>query len=880
MITVGNCPPPHTGVRGRCHAGLVSNADTPADVAASKWATSVVLGSGDTAYIRPLTTDDKAALADFHRRQSPESVYRRYFSPKPELNARELEHFTNIDMVNRVALAVESQNQFVAWASYERWPGRNEAEAAFMVDDKFNGRGIATLLLEHLAAIAQSNGIERFTAEVLGDNRGMLAVFSKAGWPLHRRFDSGVVDLDWDLANTDEFLDSVERREQRADARAVTRLLLPKAIAVIGASNRPNSVGKALWNHVIDSVNVPAYPVNPHHTELSNRRCYSSVDELPDDVSLAIVAVPPPQLEATIDGCIAKLMRGAIVITDIDGSGIDIDTLVLRARRNGLRIIGPASMGAASPHVDTKLQAALVNVTLPAGHVAISLQSGSLGGSVLRHADDVGMGVSWFVSLGDKSDISGNDLLQFWENDDNTRVIAMYTESFGNPRKFARIARRVSLTRPIVAVRTGAAADGTLGGALFQHAGLIEVPTVHSLIDTARVLATQPVLRGPDITIITNSRSPATLAAAALATAGLRATVHRLPVATTDDEFATAMTMALASNDVDGLMVIHAPAVASDADSATANAISRYAVSDTKPVLAVLLGGADGPVQPGSDVPAFAFPEQAAAVLGRSYAYGRWLAAEALTQDAPSAEIDSKLARKLIDNALATASQQVPDDEAELSAEQAGLLLASYGITMPRALSATADTAIAVANIIGYPVAVKAAKRALGRSVKAGIALDLTGDDDVAQSIEQMKQSLGDGATSFTVQEMGAPGFDVRIRCEHDDRLGVIVSVGLGGVHADVIDDRTMRVAPVSRSAATAMLAETKVAAALATAGIDAARLVETICLAALLASDHPSVSLLDLNPVIVSSDSAMVTDTHVRLVPHDHGSSPIRKLD
>ncbi|WP_395156342.1 GNAT family N-acetyltransferase, partial [Ilumatobacter sp.] len=247
----------------------MSDADTPADVAASKWATSVVLGSGDTAYIRPLTADDKAALSDFHQRQSPDSIYRRYFSPKPELNDRELKHFTEIDMVNRVALAVESQNQFVAWASYERWPGRNEAEAAFMVDDEFHGRGIATLLLEHLAAIAQSNGIERFTAEVLGDNRGMLAVFSKAGWPLQRRFDSGVVDLDWDLASTDEFLDSVERREQRADSRAVARLLLPKAIAVIGASNRPNSVGEALWNHVIDSVNVPAYPVNPHHTELS-----------------------------------------------------------------------------------------------------------------------------------------------------------------------------------------------------------------------------------------------------------------------------------------------------------------------------------------------------------------------------------------------------------------------------------------------------------------------------------------------------------------------------------------------------------------------------------------------------------------------------------
>lgn len=218
----------------------------PTTASALRWESNVVLGSGDTAYIRPLTPDDTANLLAFHERQSEQSVYSRYFSPKPTLSPNDLAHFTTVDMVDRAALAVESQDKFVAWASYERWPGRNEAEAAFMVDDEHHGRGIATLLLEHLAAIARTNGIERFTAEVLGENRGMLTVFSKAGWPLQRSFDSGVVDLDWDLATTDEFLDSVERREQRADSRAVARLLIPKAVAVVGASDRQHSVGAAL----------------------------------------------------------------------------------------------------------------------------------------------------------------------------------------------------------------------------------------------------------------------------------------------------------------------------------------------------------------------------------------------------------------------------------------------------------------------------------------------------------------------------------------------------------------------------------------------------------------------------------------------------------
>ncbi len=270
-------------------------------VNSSPWASSVVLGSGDTAFIRPLVPADQEALASFHRRQSPESIYRRYFSPKPELSEKELDHFTAVDMVDRAALVVESHDELIAWASYERWPGRNEAEAAFMVDDQRHGEGIATLLLEHLAAIARSNGIERFTAEVLGDNRAMLAVFAKAGWPLQRRFDSGVVDLDWELATTDEFLDSVERREQRADSRAVARILLPRAVAVIGASERPGTVGDAIWRNVVNSVDVPVYAVNPRHDSIHGHPCVRSVDDLPDEVSLAIIAVPAAALDATID---------------------------------------------------------------------------------------------------------------------------------------------------------------------------------------------------------------------------------------------------------------------------------------------------------------------------------------------------------------------------------------------------------------------------------------------------------------------------------------------------------------------------------------------------------------------------------------------------
>lgn len=849
------------------------------EAATSRWATSVVLGDGESAYVRPLTPDDQADLLAFHERQSSESLYRRFFSPKPTLTRSELEHFTTIDMIDRVALVVELHDEFVAWASYERWTGRNEAEAAFMVDDSHHGRGIATLLLEHLAAIARTNGIDRFTAEVLADNRGMLAVFAKAGWPLERRFESGVVDLDWELATTDEFLDSVERREQRADSRAIARVLLPRAIAVIGASDRIDTVGNELWTHLLQSASVPVYPVNPRLEDLDGRRCYGSIADVPDDVSLAIIAVPPKSLESTIDACIAKRMRGAVIVTSVDGlhgPRLDLERIVARARRNGLRLIGPSSMGVASLHEGSALQASLVDVTLPAGRVAISMQSGTLGASLLRRARDLDLGLSWFVSLGDKSDVSANDLLQFWEDDDHTRVVGLYTETLGNPRKFARIARRVGRKRPIVAVRTGAAADGPVGSALYQQAGLIEVPSVHALLDAARVLADQPIMRGPRVAVVTNSASPGTLADAALDAAGLTAA----PAAATLDwqssptDYEQAVRAALSDSTVDAVFAIYAPPIPAH-EARMSDAITRATSGATKPVVAVMIGSPDGPIQPGSDVPGFAFPEAAAAALGASFAYGRWLATEAETTIAHR-PVNPDRAKALISQALESASE----NSAELRIGDASQLLSTYGVAIASAEEATADTAVAVAGRLGYPVAVKAGRRQPGRSTRSGVALDLNDASDVSNAVAVMTESLGSDAEPFVVQRMTTPGVTVRIKCTHDDRLGAIVSVGYGGVDADVIGDRADRLAPLSPSSAAAMLTETLVGQALADAGFDPSPLVDTIVQASQLCADHADVDTLDLNPVIVSAGSATVTDLVIRLVDRPDDDGPIRRLD
>ncbi len=842
---------------------------------ADKWTSTIVLGTGTSAVIRPIRPGDAADLAAFHLRQSPESRYRRFFSPKPELSDEEIEHFTNVDFVDRAAFVVEYRGEFVAWASYERWRNRNDAEVAFMVDEEHHGKGIATLLLEHLAAVARSNGIERFTAQALGDNRGMLSVFTKAGWPVQRRFDSGVIDIDFPLADTSEYLDSVERREQRADSRAMARLLLPTAIAVIGASDDEGSVGEALWRNVAGTASCNVYPVNPNRSTVGGRPAMASVTDIDEPVALAVIAVSAAALTAVIEDCVAKQVRGAVVITAADDPGDDVDIdiagLVQYSRRHGLRLIGPSSMGIVSSLVGNELAATAAEGTITPGRVAISMQSGSLGASVLHTATDLGLGFSWFVSLGDKSDVSANDLLQFWQDDDATSVIALYTESLGNPGKFARIARRVSATKPIVAVRTGAALVGVGNEALYRQTGVIEVPTVTALLDTVRVFANEPPMRGDRVALIANARSPEVLGTATLAAAGL--TVVRpdklLSWRNRPVDYGPVIEDALADDDIDAVMVIHAPPMTA-AIGGAAPTISEVAEGRTKPVVAVTLGHGDGAIASGDrSVASFAFPEQAAAALGRLRAHGRWLDDELAEEVSEPSSIDRRRAAEIIDQYI---DQPLTPPEAIVD------LLDSYGIDMPPTSRVAIDKAVDVAGAIGYPIAIKALRRHPGRSVEAGIALDLTSDADVEEAVTAMVAHLEDDAAEVFVQPMLPPGVDVRVHVRLDERLGPVITVGLGGVQADAIADESSRLVPISPAVAHSMVSATRAAALLDDAGIDAFSDIATRL--AQLASDHPEIVEIDLNPVIIADGDARVADAFVRLDPGGRPTRAFRRLE
>ncbi len=878
-------------------------------IAREDWATSVVMADGETGYLRAMTPADAPALLAFHERQPRENLYRRFFSPKPTLTDAELEHFTVIDFIDRVALVLEIHGEFAAWASYERWPGRDDADVAFMVDEAHRGAGIATLLLEHLAAIARANGIGRFTADVLADNRPMLNVFSKAGWPVQRHFDSGVVELEFPLTDTEQFVDSVELREHRADSRSMARLLLPRSVAVIGASDEPGSIGREVWSNVATGAVHPCFPVNPRHDTVGGVRAYASVLDIDHDIWLAVIATPAAVLEQVIDQCIDKHVRGAVVMTAVDGTGIDMDAIVDKARRFGMRIIGPASMGIATgrgmadadssadssadspgdspadtsgdPSADPSaaapigVQAALVPIDLPAGGIAISMQSGSLGASLLQLASQMSMGLSWFVSLGDKGDVSGNDLLQFWEDDERTKVIAIYTESFGNPRKFARIARRVSRRRPIVAVRTGDAALGTAADALYHQAGVIEVPTVRAMLDTARVLACQPVPAGPRVAILTNSRSPGVLAEAALQAVGLEVVPAPLPLdwRSDIDDYGPAVEAALADPGIDALLVVHAPPIVSA--RAPSRSIDAAAAGATKPVVAVMLGRSDGPINTGSRVPSFSFPEPAAAVIGHMAAYRRWLDTEAEATLSEPDSIDAAAAAAVLTRTLEAGATTASMDDVDV-------LLRAYGLQSPPtdfAEALTIDDIITVAEHIGFPVSLKAARRHAGRSAEAGIALDIADAEAIRDAVTVMRDSLGSDADDITVQRMVTPGVDVRIRCTSDPRLGSVITVGLGGNMADAIGDEQSRLAPVSRAAAANLVQTSRVGAALASAGIDAEPLVDAITRVSHLTFDHPAIQELDINPAIVSGAGCWVVDALVVVTNSSQPETALRRL-
>ncbi|WP_093157452.1 bifunctional acetate--CoA ligase family protein/GNAT family N-acetyltransferase [Saccharopolyspora antimicrobica] len=865
-----------------------------------QWEADVVLSDGGTVHIRPITAADAEKLIAFHGRLSDRTRYYRYFGPYPRMPQRDVERFTHVDYVNRVALVALLGDDIVAVGRYDRLGEQKSAEVAFVVEDPHQGRGLGSILLEHLAAAARERGLQRFVAEVLAENSTMVRVFRDAGYQVSRAMEEGVVHLEFDIDLTEESVAVARAREQAAEARSVHNLLRPRSVAVIGASTDHRKIGHAvLANLLTADFTGPVYPVNPEHRSVRGVRAYASVLAIPDEVDLAVVAIPAASVTEVLDDCLAKGVKTLVIVSsgfsESGPAGREVEREMVReARVHGMRVVGPNALGVVNTDPDFRLNASLAPQLPGRGRTGFFCQSGALGVAILATATERGLGLSTFVSAGNRADVSGNDLLQYWQTDPATDVVLLYLESFGNPRKFGRLARRLARSKPVVvvksgrnAVRPGLAAtsvqiDETSVQALFEQSGVIRVESVAQMFDTALLLAHQPLPQGDRVAIVGNSSALGMLAADVAQAQGLALAGEPVDVgASAEPEvFAAAVRDAALRPDVDALVTVFAPPVAVPGTAyarAMREALQEADVARSKPVVTTFLaaeGVPDELVVPGPDglagkgsVPSYPSPERSVLALARVTRYAQWRAAPQGHFVRPPG-VDADGARALVEDWLAEGITKLDD-------ERALRLLACYGIdVVPFRRVDGVTAAVAAAEELGFPVALKSVSDQLRhRNDLVGVRLDLGSAEAVRAAYADIRRVSG--LDEVYVQRMAVRGTSCVIDLMDDPSFGTLVSFGLSGVASELLGDKAYRALPLSDVDVSALVRAPRAAPLLAgyrgSEPADLAALEDLVLRVATLAEDLPEVRDLALRPVLASPVGAMVTGAKVVL-----GASPV----
>jgi len=879
------------------------------------WEADVVVSDGGVVHLRPIRPADADAIVAFHAKLSDRTRYLRYFGPYPRIPERDLYRFTRVDHRNRVALVAVLDEEIIGVGRYDRLsstgtadiPDTADAEVAFVVADAHQGRGIGSILLEHLAAAARERGIKRFVAEVLAENSRMVRVFTDAGYSAKYEYDSGVVHLTFPIAPTEQSRAVAFERERRAEARSIERMLTPGSVAVIGASTDPKKIGHVVFaNLMAYGFAGPVYPVHPEARHIGGVRAYPTVLDVPDDVDLAVVAVPAPGVIDVVEQCGHKGVRGVVVMSggfaerdtagpaEPDGSpqsGRELERkLVAVARAHGMRVVGPNCLGVVNADPSVRLNATIAPQAPGRGRVGFFCQSGALGVAILAAAKRWGLGLSTFVSAGNRADVSGNDLLQYWARDPSTDVVLLYLESFGNPRKFARLARRVARTKPVVAVKTGRYAGATPAlaargvpvpeerlQALFEKSGVIRVETLTELFDVAQLLAYQPLPPGSRVATVTNSSALGVLVADACAAARLDsvATVDVGP----DADVPTFMAGVREAIDrADALVAVFAPALATPGDD-YARALAEVAATSRVPVLTTFLGteGVPAPLRRSGDdptgealrgsVPSYPTPERAVRALAAVTRYAEW-------RRRPTGSIiqldglDTPAARALVEEALASAPAG-----RQLTVEESGRLLAAYGMpTVERRTVTGPGDAAAAAEQLGFPVAMKATAPALRHRQDLGaVRLDL-GDAAAVRAAATALAELTELDAPVVVQRMAAPGVATVVEVLDDPTFGALVSFGVGGLATELLGDRAYAPVPMTDADAAELVAAPRAAPLLAgyrgSAPVDTGALQDLLLRVSRLAEDLPEVLGLELNPVLVARRGLAVLSATVTVGP------------
>lgn len=883
------------------------------------WEADVLLRDGATARLRPVSPDDADALQQMHQGQSQDSIYFRYFTYKSQLSAKELERFTVVDYVDRVAFVILLGDELMGIGRYDRLGNATEAEVAFNIADAHQGRGLGSILIEHLAAAGRENGLRTFTAEVLPENRKMLKVFQAAGFETSRSFEDGVILVEFPIDPTARVRAVMEAREHRAEAQSIAELLRPESIAVIGASRQWGSVGFALIENIIEGgFTGPVYGINKDALEVAGMISRTSLAEVPQEVELAVVAVPYEELPAVVQDCAEHGVKGLLIVTDgfTGEEGLAEQRRLVRvARSHGMRVIGPASAGIINTDPQVSLNASVSPLLPQRGSIGLFSQSAAVGAMLFTAAQQRGIGISSVINAGNRADVSGNDAMQYLEDDVNTSAVGLYLESFGNPRKFSRIVRRLARKKPVVvsrshgmgrrippghSTRTTEAPHGTVPSMLRQS-GAIETDSYAALMDILQVLACQPVPAGPRVTVLGNAPALNRLTVENARSAGLEIVdVQDIPVPdaqhSLDDAIESitgAIRTAMQAGQTDAIIVVLQPGMQQhEGDAARmAQAINDVVDDSSITVLAsftAVLENTFNPTtiagqgqlrerQPDADpdvvepqqrgLPIFASMEQAVWVLSELVQYRAWRDAEqgiAIEYE----DIDRYKAERLVDEWTenATGTELV-----KLTRNQTDELLACYGIkVLPSRRFQTIDEALEYAEEFGYPVALKADNTVLRHRLDlGGVRLNIDTPQALRANIESMREVLAPyGSPSIEIQAMAPTGQGCIVAAVEDPLVGPVISFGISGDAVELLDDWVHVVPPLSDQDLDRLLHTPRASAKLFGYGdipaVDVEGVKDLVARVSQLKDDLPQVARLRFNPLLAAPGATTVLKAEI----------------
>jgi acetyl coenzyme A synthetase (ADP forming)-like protein len=876
---------------------------------------TVVLRDGSTLAVRPIRSADEADLARFFTDLSMESRVFRFFAAIAHADTL-AKKLVDVDYSSRYGLVATAgpDHKIVGHAMYVETEPR-KAELALAVADEYQGRGLGTILLGQLAEAAAVAGIYVLEAIVKPENHRMLNVLRESGFPVTVRSEPGEVHAEIPTVLTTQGLLQFEDRERIAAVAAVSHVLAPRSVAVIGASRQRGSIGAELFHNLVATgFRGAIYPVNPAASEIEGVAAHASVLDIPGELEMAVITVPAAAVLDVARQCAAKGVRALVVISagfaEVGGEGTELQRSLFEiCRHAGMRLVGPNCMGVINTAEAVNLDATFAPDKPVPGRIGFLSQSGGLGIAVMARAQALGSGISSFVSVGNKADLSGNDFMQYWEADGATDLIMLYLESFGNPRKFARIARRVSHSKPILAVKGGrsqagnratsshtgallSASDITVD-ALFQQAGVIRTDTLAELFDAALLLGSQPLPKGNRVGILTNAGGPAILCADACEANGLvvpplsekvrTELAAFLPAAASSGnpvdmiatasaaDYSRAIAVLAASGEVDAMIVIFTPPLVTKAPDVI-RVIQRSAKNLPRqfPLLSVFMSKQSAPRvirSEGVGVPHYPFPEEAARALSLAARYGAW---RALPEE-PVALLDG-IDR---DRAAAVIATSLAEGAGWMTPRALEELVACYGIPMVE--TRFADSPVAAgreAERLGSPVALKAIVPGLLHKSDAGaVQLDLSGERAVQTAASAMASSLeqsGHQVTGFQVQPIVAKGVEMIVGVVQDQHFGPVVACGAGGTATELVKDVAVRITPITRGEAGRMIRSLKTFPLLdgyrGAARADISALEDVLLRVSALVEAHPEVVEMDLNPLIVHAAGAVAVDARIRL--------------